>query len=166
MDNMSPTDPGVYERWLRESNERFGQLLDSGRFVAKDPDWVPVRLVALATGFVREVARRGSRKHLEIRVELLDDDVRAKAQAAYGTDVEWLSVQQIAAISGISPNTVTKQYEDLAASLFRPDPVCAIIGGRVRVSSKILSAKGKERLAEKIKEGRSTAIFIPRRQGE
>ncbi len=165
MDNMSPTDPGVFKRWLREANERFGQLLESGRFVAKDPDWVPVRLVALATGYVREAKGKGSRRHLEIRVELLDDDVHARAKAAYGNVVEWLSVQQIAAISELSPQTVTGQYEDLAASLFKEDPNCAVIGGRVMVSSKVLSPRGKERLAEAVKEGR-IKLSIPRRQDE
>lgn len=165
MDNMSPNDPGVYERWLRESEERFAFLLKSGRFVAKDPDWVPVRLAALATGYVREVSGpRGRPAHMEIRLELLENEVRDKAQVMYGSAVEWLSVQQISAISGLSTRTVTSQYEELAASLFTKDPLCSIVNGRVMVSTEILSPKGKERLAEAVKEGKIKPISIPGRK--
>lgn len=140
MDNASRTDESVHANWVEQVDRRIGELAATGDFNTSDPKWVPIRLIALASGYMREVPSPGRRRNrLEFRIELLDRDLRTSL--APGT--EWLTVSQITELTKISRPAVAREYEEWAALLYIERDKVAVIDGEIIMSVDCLSSKAK-----------------------
>jgi hypothetical protein len=142
MDNASKSDESVHTRWVAEVDKRIGELIATGAFHPLDQNWVPMRLIALATGYMREVPSRGGRgKRIEFRVELLQKDLRTSLPL--GT--EWLTIKQIAELTKRSRSAVASEYEEWASRLYADRETIAVVDGELAASIDCLSPMEKAR---------------------
>jgi len=157
MDNASLTDDSLHRTWLNETGERFSKLLETGEYDGGSPDWVPLRLVALSTGYMREISFPGCpERKVEFRIELLEPNEQARARSSCGEAIEWLTPDQIAAATGEDPRTVEDDYEQLSANLWLNEKNICIIGGQLRISLSSLSPEAQARYYKEKAESSGT----------
>ncbi len=156
MDNASQKDDSVHRGWLAETGERFSKLLQTGEYDSGSPDLVPLRLVALSTGYMREVSVPGySEKKVEFRIELLEPNEQGRARESWGNAAEWLAPYQIAVVTDENVSTIEDDYEQLAANLWLNEENICIIGGQLRISVSSLSPEAKARYYRENAESRA-----------
>jgi hypothetical protein len=136
MDNASRNDETAHANWVKEVDKRIGELIATGNFHPLEPNWVPMRLIALATGYMREVPSAGRRgKRIEFRVELLQRGLRTSLTP--GT--EWLTIKQIAELTKRSRSAVASEYEEWASCLYTDRETTAVVDGELAASIDCLS---------------------------